>query len=261
MALVGIIGFLSQGSIEFIKMLLLEGVSLNLGWFPLKGEFNFFPMIVGSFLLAIGTVGILIPWSYASVLALYLYLPYKSRKFFRFIFVLMAGMPTVVIGFWGLEVIAPFLGKWFAPGTGILCAVLVLCCMTYPSSMVLIMDRVEQFPQNIRTSSFALGVSKGTFLKRVVLPALVSDLIAIYVLAMTRAIGETIAVVMVAGNVVQIPDSVSSSFRSLTANIILEMPYAMDSHRSSLFFSALILTCICFLLVLFVHRILRERII
>lgn len=255
---IGILGFLAFSSWDFFNSSLQGNLSLFEGWQPQENQFNFLPMVIGSFAVAVGSVLVLIPWSFASLLALHLHLPSRFLTMSRLLLILMAGMPTVVIGLWGLETMVPLLNKILAPGTGLLCGILVLTLMTYPSTMIMLLDRLEQIPQGLRTTSESLGLSKRSYLLEVALPSIKPHLAAIYLLAMTRAAGETIAVVLVAGNVVQIPSHLSSAFRSLTANIVLEMPYAMGVHKSSLFFSGLLLTLTCFVLIWTANHLIKK---
>jgi phosphate transport system permease protein len=166
--------------------------------------------------------------------------PLLAAGYTRFI-ELLAGIPSVVYGFWGLVVVVPLINHWHPPGASTLSGILILAMMILPTTSLLTQASLAQIPAEYLRGAAALGLGRWATLRRVMLPAAKSGLWTAGLLATGRALGETMAVLMVCGNVVQIPSSVFDPVRTLTANIALEMAYAVDVHRSALFVSGLLL--------------------
>jgi phosphate transport system permease protein len=214
------------------------------GWFPgdgfVAGKFNQTPMILSSLLATAGALALVAPLGIACALFNTYYAP-------------ASGIPSVVYGFWGLSVVVPWLARWQPPGQSLLAAVLILALMILPTVVLLSASVLRAVPAQHVQACAALGLSRGATLRRVVLPMARGGLLAALLLALGRAVGETMAVVMVAGNVIQIPQSVFDPVRVLTANIALELGYAMADHRAALFVSGLLLMSLIAVL-LFVAR-------
>jgi len=162
---------------------------------------------------------------------------------------LLAGIPSVVYGFWGLIVLAPLIGRWQPPGQSLLAGILILTIMILPTVALLSESSLRRAPRAYLTGAAALGLSRWATIRGVALPAAKSGIFTAVLLATGRAIGETMAVLMVAGNVVRIPGSVFDPVRTLTANIALELGYALDHHRAALFVSGLVLLSMIVILV------------
>jgi phosphate transport system permease protein len=157
-------------------------------------------------------------------------------------------------------VLVPLIASWEPPGQSLLTGIIVLAIMILPTVALLTIAALEQVPLSLIRSSVALGFSPAGSLRKVILPAAKSGIATAIVLAVARAIGETMAVLMVCGNVIQLPATVFDPVRTLTANIALEMAYALDIHRSALFVSGLVLIVIVAGLVLCAEVIrMRER--
>jgi ABC-type molybdate transport system permease subunit len=154
---------------------------------------------------------------------------------------LLAGIPSVVFGLWGLTVLVPLIGQWQPPGASLLAAVLILAMMTLPTVALTSRAALAATPPSLYQGAAMLGMSRHRILLGVLVPAARRGILGGVLLAIARALGETMAVLMVAGNVVQTPTSLFDPIRVLTANIALEMAYAVDQHRSSLFVSGLLL--------------------
>ena len=154
---------------------------------------------------------------------------------------LLAGIPSVVFGFWGLVVLVPIITAWHPPGPSLLAGILILTLMIIPTIMLAAHASISQVPTTFIHGATALGLSRWAIIWHIVLPIARIGLWTGTFLGLARALGETMAILMVCGNVVQHPSSIFDPIRTLTANIALEMAYALAHHRSVLFMSGLIL--------------------
>jgi phosphate ABC transporter permease protein PstC len=158
---------------------------------------------------------------------------------------LLAGIPSVVYGFLGVVYIVPLIREYIGgSGFSILSTSLVLGIMVLPTITSISFDSLMSVPAAFREGSLAMGATKWQTVYRVVLPAARSGILASFILGMGRAIGETMAVIMVAGNALKIPTSLLDPLRTLTSNIALELAYATDAHRSALFSTGVVLLVI-----------------
>ncbi len=225
-------------------------------WYPLEGMFGIFPMIWASLAMMFGAVLIAIPLGLSAAIVMRFYIPPTSllAQAYRLILGLLAGIPSVVYGLWGLTVLVPLIGQLHPPGASLLAAILILALMILPTIALTALAALEAIPKTILSGAAALGMSQKGQILSVALPAARMGIIGGILLSMARALGETMAVLMVAGNVVQNPDSLFAPVRALTANIALEMAYATSFHRASLFASGLLLTFLVFLLSWFASR-------
>jgi phosphate transport system permease protein len=205
------------------------------------GTFNLLPMLAGTALAAAGALLLAGPLGILSALFARYYAPRRVAWFYRRILELLAGIPSVVYGFWGLVVLVPLVRRLEPPGPSLLTASLILALMILPTVALFADAALAAVPREYARGAAALGFSRWTTLRRLLLPSARAGIAAGLLLATGRAIGETMAVLMVAGNVVQVPDSVFQPVRTLTANMALEMAYAMGDHRSALFASGLLL--------------------
>lgn len=215
------------------------------GWYPqakaAEGSFNLLPMLVGSALVTLGAVLLAAPLGILSAVFVHDYAPRPLAMLFRRMIELLAGIPSVVYGLWGLVVLVPLIRSFAPPGPSLLAAILILALMILPTIALLADSAIGSVPRELRQAAAALGFSRGRTVWSVVVPTAKGGIGSGVLLAAGRAAGETMAVLMVCGNVVQMPDSVLAPVRTLTANIALEMAYAVDDHRSALFVSGLIL--------------------
>jgi phosphate transport system permease protein len=229
------------------------------GWFPSSGfttgRFNQVSMILSSLLATAGALVLAAPIGIACALFNTYYAPAAVAQVFRHLVEVLAGIPSVVYGFWGLSVVVPWLARWQPPGQSLLAAVLILALMILPTVILLSATALRAVPAQHVQACTALGLSRGATLRHVVLPVARGGLLAALLLALGRAVGETMAVVMVAGNVIQIPQSVFDPVRLLTANIALELGYAMADHRAALFVSGLLLMTVIAALLLAARRV------
>jgi len=237
---------------EGTPLVLKSGIVNFIGstqWAPTKGHFGILPMIVGSLevtLLAI-VVGAVLGLSCALFLAEFA--PRWSVRILKPLIELLAGIPSVVYGFIGVVVLVPWIRTTFGgPGFSVLASGLILGVMVLPTVIAIALDALQAVPLSYKEGSLALGATRWQTLYRVLLPAGRSGIIAGLVLGMGRAVGETMAVIMVAGNALLTPHSLLAPVRTLTSNIALEMGYAAGDHQAALFATGMVLFIITMVL-------------
>jgi phosphate transport system permease protein len=248
-ALLGLIVFVVlAGAAPALSSVGLERFFTDESWHPTSDQFNLAPLILGTFLVAAGALGLACPIGLAAAVFVTFYAPPWMAIVYRRLMELFAGVPSVIFGLWGLVVLVPLIARLSPPGASLLAAILVLTLMVLPTVMLIAATSLGSVPVEHLHGARALGFSRVSTIVKVIIPAARKGLAAAAVLGAGRAIGETMAVMMVAGNVVRVPDSIFDSVRTLSANIALEIAYAVDLHRSALFVSALVM--IAFVLVL-----------
>lgn len=250
---------LAEGLPLFIKVGLSK-IIFGLKWAPTKGHFGIFPMIISSFMVTFGAL--FFGASLALACATYLseYAGKKTKIFLKPALELLAGIPSVVYGFLGVVYIVPMIREYLGgPGFSILSTSLVLGIMILPTVISISFDALMTVPAGYREGSLAMGATKWQTVYRVVLPAARSGILASFILGMGRAIGETMAVIMVAGNALKIPTSLLDPLRTLTSNIALELAYASGDHRSALFSTGVVLLVIIMLLNLVANFWVKKR--
>lgn len=218
-------------------------------WYPLEGSFGLLPMLAGTLFVTAGAVVLAAPLGVASAIFLHHHAPVHVARFYRRLIELLGGVPSVVFGFWGLVVLVPIIGRFQPPGTSLLAGILIVALMILPTIALMVDAAIAKVPEEYLLGAAALGLTRWATTMRVVLPAARSGISTGVLLGTARAIGETMAVIMVCGNVVEVPRSLFAPLRTLTANIALEMSYAMGEHRSALFVSGLLLMSMVALLV------------
>ncbi|NEQ53588.1 MAG: phosphate ABC transporter permease subunit PstC [Leptolyngbya sp. SIO3F4] len=242
-AMVGVLitVFVLRESLPALRSIGVQRFFNDEAWYPLEGQFNLVPILLGTILTALGSIAISTPLGLLSAIFCQFYSPKMLASIYQRLLELLAGIPSVVYGFWGLVVLVPKINQLHPPGQSLLAGILILSLMVLPTVALLSIASLKEIPLEYLQGAEALTLSRWTTLTRIVLPTAKSGLITAIVLATGRALGETMAVLMVCGNVVQIPGSVFDSVRSLAANIALEMAYATTDHRSVLFVSGLVL--------------------
>jgi phosphate ABC transporter permease protein PstC len=211
-------------------------------WAPTRGQFGILPMIVGSVQVTLLAVIIGAVMGLACALFLAEFAPRWSVRILKPMIELLAGIPSVVYGFIGVVVLVPWIRTTFGgPGFSVLASAIILGIMILPTVIAISLDALQAVPQMYKEGSLALGATRWQTLYRVVLPAARSGIIAGLILGMGRAIGETMAVIMVAGNALTLPTSVLQPVRTLTSNIALEMGYASGDHQAALFATGMVL--------------------
>lgn len=208
-------------------------------WHPGSGEFNLVPMVAGTFLVAAGAMAVAMPLGLVAAVFVTFYAPPAVATAYLRCIELFAGIPSVLYGLWGLLVLVPIIAELAPPGASLLAASLVLALMVLPTIAVIAAISLRSVPLERIQAARALGFSKASTILKIVIPSARKGVAVAAILGAGRAVGETMAVMMVAGNIVQVPDSLFDPVRTLSANIALEVAYAMDIHRSALFVSAL----------------------
>lgn len=240
--------------VEAIPAFYSHGVSdfiFGLKWSPDNSEFGIFPMIIGSVYVTFLSLIIAAPVSVSCAIFLEEIAPIKLKNFFVPVIQTLAGIPSVIYGFFGLTLIAPIIRDVFGgSGFSILTASAVLSLMILPTITSLSQDAIKSVPDYYRESSLGLGSTQWQCIKHVILPIALPGIITSIILGFGRAIGETLAVLMLAGNVSVFPTSILSPARTLTSNIALEMGYATGIHYNSLFATAVILFIVILILMI-----------
>ncbi|GAA6615632.1 phosphate ABC transporter permease subunit PstC [Scytonema sp. NUACC26] len=236
-----IIVFLILESLPVLNHIGLTRFFTDSSWNPTAGLYNLSPMLLGTLLAMICSVLIATPIGILSAVFCQFYAPRAVAKLYRRLIELLAGIPSVVYGFWGLVVLVPAIGKIHPPGPSLIAGIAILTVMILPTIALVADASLAKVPTSYLQGATALGLTRWTTIYRVVFPAAKSGLFTGLILETGRAIGETMAVLMVCGNVVQVPKSLFDPMRTLTANIALEMAYATGDHRSALFVSGLVL--------------------
>jgi phosphate transport system permease protein len=257
--LVLIILFLIRETVPIVQQLGISRFFTDPGWHPTDDQFNLMPMLWGSLLVTTVAVLLATPLGILGAVFCQYYAPIQLANFYRQIIQLLAGIPSVVYGFWGLVVLVPIIGRIHAPGPSWLAGSLILTLMIVPTLTLVADSSLGAVSPSYLQSCAALGLGKWATIYGVVLPAAKSGLCTGIFLSAGRAIGETMAVLMVSGNVVQVPHSIFDPVRTLTANIALEMAYATDHHRAALFVSGSILMGMVLLLVIIGKSVYQEH--
>ena len=226
-------------------------------WHPPEGLYNLLPMLWGTLLATTGAVVLATILGISSALFCQYYAPSLLAPVYRKFIELLSGIPSVVFGFWGLMVLVPLIASFHPPGPSLLAGVLILTLMILPTIALVADTSLANVPREYLQGAAALGLRQWAIIRHVVLPTAKSGIFTGILLQTGRAIGETMAILMVAGNVVQTPTSIFDPIRTLTANIALEMAYAVGDHRSALFLSGLLLLTMVMGLILLADRIHR----
>lgn len=213
-------------------------------WKPGNDIYGILPMIVGSIYVTAGAIVLGVPIGILTSVFMAEYCPKKIYKPLKMATELLAGIPSIVYGFFGLVVLVPVIRTLFARktnGSSILTSSILLGMMILPTIIGVTESALRTVPRQYYEGSLALGATKERSIFAVMIPAAKSGIMAGVVLGIGRAIGETMAVMMVAGNQARIPDSILQGVRTLTTNIVLEMGYATGLHREALIATAVVL--------------------
>lgn len=211
-------------------------------WRPNSGEFGIFPMIVASIYVTAGAIVIGVPIGILTAVFLACYCPKKIYKVIKPLINLLASIPSVVYGFFCLVVVVPIIQELtHTSGKGILTASILLGIMILPTIINTTESSIRAVPNMYFEGSLALGATKERSIFKTIIPAAKSGIMSGIILSIGRAIGETMAVVMVAGNQAIMPKSITSGVRTLTSNIVMEMAYAEGLHREALIATAVVL--------------------
>ncbi len=234
--------FLFASGIPAIREIGIFRFLFGTRWKPANHLYGIFPMIVGSLYVTAGALLIGVPVGVLTAVFLARFCPKRIYKPLKAAVNLMAGIPSVVYGFFGVVVLVPFVRETFGGrGMSVLTASVLLGLMILPTIIGVSETSIRAVPESYYEGGLALGASHERSVFYTVLPAAKSGIFAGIVLGIGRAIGETMAVMMVAGNQAVIPKNVLSGVRTLTTNIVLEMGYSTDLHREALIATAVVL--------------------
>lgn len=229
-------GIPAMGKIGVFKFL------LGTEWSPSKGVYGILPMIIGSIYVTAGAAVVGVPIGILTAVFMVYYCPAPIYKIVKPAIDLLAGIPSIVYGFFGLVVIVPVIQDMLGTsGKGVLTASILLGLMILPTIISTAESSLRAAPDMYYEGALALGATKERSIFGAVFPAARSGILSGVILGIGRAIGETMAVVIVAGNQAVIPKSVIDGVRTLTANIVLEMAYAAELHREALIATAVVL--------------------
>lgn len=241
--------FLYSGASDFLAEYSLQDFLFGTRWKPSAGQYGILPMLAGSAVTTLLSLLIAMPLGLGSVLFIHYYAPTGVRKVLDFTVGIMAGIPSVVYGLFGLSVLGPAVRYLFG-GTGfsVLTTALLLALMILPTVMTLYGQELQALPSEYYAGALALGESRERSIVKCILPLSSYGIFSSGVLALGRSLGETMAVLMVAGNTAKFPALLTEGVRTLTTNISLEMGYATGQHRAALIACGLVL--LVFILIL-----------
>ena len=215
---------------------------LGTTWRPANDIYGIFPMILGSIYVTAGALLIGVPVGLLTAIYLSRFASERVKRIVMPGVELLAGIPSVVYGFFGLVVLVPIIRTVFhVQGMSILAAAIILGIMILPTIVTQAKNSIDAVPESYYEGALALGADHERSVFRIIVPAAISGIMAGVVLGLGRAIGETMAVVMIAGNQPVIPDSILDGVRTMTTNIVMEMGYAADLHREALIATAVVL--------------------
>ena len=252
-----LLGFgLYYKSIPILESSSLSKLLFSSEWKPFKEAFGFYPFIMGTLWVTGISIAIALPLSMLAAIYLSEYAHNRVRKLVLPLIELLSGIPPVLFGVWGVLVIIPIIQDYLAPhfvefttGYSVLAGGIVLAIMIFPLIISILIEVFDNVPQELRDASLSLGATQWQTIKKVLLRKSVAGIIAATVLAISRAFGETIAVLMVCGNLAQVPNSIFDSgypLPALIANNYGEM-MSIPMYDSALMFAALLLFVIIFL--------------
>lgn len=234
--------FIFIKGVPLIAKVGLKNFVFGMKWAPSQGYYGIFPMIVGSVSVTLGAAIIGVPIAICCSIFLAEFAPEFLRNIFRPAIQLLAGIPSVVYGFWGVLFIVPFIRDYLGgPGLSILAGSIILAIMILPTIISITEVSILALPRHYKDGALALGLTHWQTIRHLLLPAAKSGIVAAIILGLGRAIGETMAVIMVVGNAVALPESVLDPVRTLTTNIGIEMGYASGEHQQALFATGIVL--------------------
>lgn len=216
---------------------------LGMDWRPGNNIYGILPMILGSLYVTGGALAIGVPIGILMSVFMAMFCPSRMYKILKPIVELLAGIPSIVYGFFGLVVLVPFLREHVdgTRGQSILCAAILLGIMILPTIIGAAEPAIRAVEQSFYEGALALGATHERSVFTVIVPAAKSSILAAIILGVGRALGETMAVMMVVGNQARVPDSILQGVRTLTTNIVMEMGYATDLHREALIATGVVL--------------------
>lgn len=234
--------FLFSSGVSAIAQIGLKEFLTGTEWRPGNNIFGIFPMIVGSLYVTAGALVIGVPIGILTAIFMARFCPKGLYRIMKPAINLMAGIPSVVYGFFGLVILVPLVRDYIGGrGLSVLTASILLGLMILPTIISMSEAAIRAVPESYYEGALALGASHERSVFSAVVPAARSGIFAGIILGIGRAVGETMAVIMVAGNQTLIPEHLTDGVRTLTTNIVLEMGYATDLHREALIATAVVL--------------------
>lgn len=255
--------FLFANGVPALAQIGLPEFLFGTTWRPANDIYGIFPMIVGSIYVTAGAMVVGVPTGLLCAIFLSRFASGKIAAVLKPGVELLAGIPSVVYGFFGLVILVPFVrantpDNVTGNGLSLLAASVLLGIMILPTIIMVAQSALDAVPKKYYEGSLALGADHERSVFRVIVPAATSGIMASIVLGVGRAIGETMAVIMVAGNQALIPESIFSGVRTMTANIVLEMGYAADLHRGALVATGVVLF-VFILLITMLFNVIKKR--
>lgn len=242
LAIVLISVFIFLKGIPLIAKIGLGDFLFNSNWNPSKQSYGIWAMFIGSLYVTFCSLIWAVPLGLTTAIFVAEVAPVTIGNILSRFVELLAGIPSVVYGFIGLIIVVPFIRNYIGgQGMSVLAGAIVLGIMILPTIVNISRDAILAVPKEYKEGSLALGATHYQSIRRVILPAAKSGIVTAIVLGMGRAIGETMAVVMVTGNAAVVPNSILSPVRTMTSNIVLEMGYAAGDHQAALFATGMIL--------------------
>lgn len=247
LAVLLICGFLFANGFPAIAEIGIVNFLTGIEWRPGNDIYGIYPMILGSIYVTAGAILVGVPVGVLTSIFMAEYCPKKLYPPLKMATELLAGIPSVVYGFFGLVIIVPIVRDWGrsmgynTDGKSMFTASILLGMMILPTVIGVTESALRQVPRHYYEGSLALGATKERTIFMILLPAAKSGVIAGVVLGIGRAIGETMAVIMVAGNQARVPDGIFRGLRTMTANIVIEMGYASGLHREALIATGVVL--------------------
>ena len=242
-----IVVFLFREGIPLFREVSLRDFIFGMEWYPTYSppSYGIWPLIVGSLIVTIFSSLIAVPLGVLSAVYISEIAPPAMKEVLKAIIELLAGLPSVVLGFFGMVIIAPWLQETFDLPTGlnIVNASVILAIMAVPTISSISEDALYAVPNEFKEASYALGATKFETIARIIIPAALSGISTAIILGMARAIGETMVVLMVAGGAAAIPESIFDSVRPMPASIAAEMGEApfRSGHYHALFATGIVL--------------------
>jgi phosphate transport system permease protein len=244
------------GTISFIDF--ITGTE----WLASEGKFGIWHMIVATVESMAIAIAIAVPVAILTAVAIAELMPKRVASVVASVVELLAGIPSIIYGIFGLGFIVPLIAEIpfnpYPQGSSMLAVSIVLAIMVLPTVIAIAVTSIKAVPQSYKEASLGLGASKIQTIFKVILPSAKSGLFAAVVLGIGRAIGETMAIILVAGNVASgLPDSIFAPVRPMTANIALELSYATGLHAQVLFSTALVLFVFVFIINIIARRLVK----
>lgn len=262
--------FIFRESIQAWRELGIKTILFETVWRPTNGQYGILAMVIGSISVTLLTLIIGVPLALGCALLLAEIAPSAVQDLFRPAIQLLAGIPSVVYGLFGMIVLVPLVRQIPVPGNsgyGLLSASIVLAVMILPTITSISEDAIRAVPQSYKSASLALGATHWQTITKVILPAAKSGIGAALILGIGRALGETMAMIMVIGNSVIMPTPLNDNpltlilrqARTLTGNIAVEINYATGIHESTLFATGVVLFVLIIIVNISAASLIRSR--